>query len=75
MIHLGDNRAANEADILLMLPEHDVRGKRTAAVYFADGSVAHTSVLALTIRKRLEACGETLAETLAQSDGTCKKNG
>ena len=52
MIHLGDGRAADEREIVVMLPERN--GKEVAAVVFADGSVAHTNVLARTVAKRLE---------------------
>ena len=54
MIHLGDGRAADECEIVVMLPERNGDGKEVAAVVFADGSVAHTNVLARTVAKRLE---------------------
>ena len=54
MIHLGDGRAADEREIVVMLPERNGDGKEVAAVVFADGSVAHTNVLARTAAKRLE---------------------
>lgn len=54
MIHLGDGRAADEREIVIMLPERNAEGKEVAAVVFADGSVAHTNVLARTVAKRLE---------------------
>lgn len=54
MIHLGDGRAADEREIVVMLPERNGDGKEVAAVVFADGSVAHTNVLARTVAKRLE---------------------
>jgi len=54
MIHLGDNRAANENDIVAVLPQVDARGKKVARIFFADGAQTTTTVLALTICKRLE---------------------
>ena len=54
MIHLGGGRTAGEGDIVAVVPEEDESGKQTAAVYLADGTVRHTPVLALTIRRRLE---------------------
>lgn len=53
MIHLGDGRTADEREIVIMLPERNAEGKEVAAVVFADGSVAHTNVLARTVAKRL----------------------
>lgn len=54
MIHLGDDRAADEREIVIMLPERNAKGKEVAAVFFADGSIAHTSVLARTVAARLK---------------------
>ncbi len=54
MIHLGDNRTVNERDVVAVVPQTDSTGKQTAAVYLADGTTRHSSVLALTIRARLK---------------------
>lgn len=54
MIHLGDNRIVNERDVIAVIPQDAPDGKQTAAVYLADGTTRHSTVLALTIRARLK---------------------